>query len=217
MLSYGKLKHTPLFQGMLEFEAREILVCLSPRHKHYAKGDVLFQAGDIIKDIGLVLTGSIHLTKEDYWGNQALLARIGEYELFGETFACLQEALPFTILATEESEVLFFHVDRILTSCSSACRYHQRLIRNLLTLSSEKNLQLAQKIDLLSQRTIRNKLLTYLSEEARKRQAISFNIPFTRQQLADYLSVDRSAMTVELGKLAKAGIIRFERNHFELL
>ncbi len=217
MISYQKLKCSQLFSGMSERELEQILHCLSAQARTYGKGEFLFHSGDAARDIGVVLEGSLHLSQEDYWGNRSLLARVGEYEAFGETFACRKAPFSFDIVAAQECRVLFLDVERVLTSCSNACQFHQRLVRNLLTLLAEKNLELSQKAEVLAQRTIRSKLMEYLSGQARRRHAVSFDIPFNRQQLADYLSVDRSAMTVELGKMAREGILRFEKNHFELL
>lgn len=217
MSSFVRLKHTRLFHGLVPTEIDSILHCLSAREQRYAKGTYLFHEGDSIHEVGIVTEGSLHLIKEDYWGNRALLSRIGEGEAFAEVFACLDTPLTFEVLAAEESQILFVDVHRMLTSCSIACPFHQRLMHNFLSLLAEKNRELAQKVDVLAQRSIRSKLMAYLSMQAKIHQAVSFSIPFTRQQLADYLGIDRSAMTVELGKMVREGILRMEKNHFELL
>lgn len=217
MTSYSRLKRTCLFEGMEETEIQSILECLSAQRRQYDKGEVLFHAGDTSQRIGVVLSGSVHFTKEDYWGNRLLLSRIGEAEVFGEAYAGLHSGFAFDITAAEKTQILFLDLNRVLTSCPKACQFHQRLIRNLLTLLACKNMELTKKVDVLSQRTVRSKLMEYLSTQARLQRCVSFDIPFNRQQLADYLAVDRCSMTVELGKMQKEGILRFEKNHFTLL
>ena len=144
------------------------------------------------------------------------MALLGEMDVFGETFACLNQVSDVQVIAEEASEILFLQVNRVLTTCSSSCQFHNRLIRNLLVICARKNYQMNVKVDILSQKTTREKLLTFLSRQAIRLGKQQFEIPFNRQQLADYLSVDRSAMTVELGKLKREGIIDFQKNVFTL-
>ena len=213
-----KICAAPLFAGMNPEEVSSILQCLQAQKKEYQRGETIFPVGKTIDRIGLVLSGSVMIERDDYWGNRSILTAVGEGEIFGETYACLP-AQPADIcaVAAQKGEILFLQVGRMLRTCQNACPFHARLIANLLEVSAQKNRQLSLKLDILSKRTTREKLLSYLSSQAVRTGSSSFSIPFNRQQLADFLSVDRSAMTVELGKLKKEGIIDFEKHQFRIL
>lgn len=205
-----------LMQGLNEQEISLILNCLQAKIKKYEKGETIFQEGEKIEEIGIIFSGTVTVQRNDYWGNRFIVALLGEMDVFGETFACLNQASDVQVIAEDASEILFLQVNRVLTTCSSSCQFHNRLIRNLLEICARKNYQMNVKVDILSQKTTREKLLTFLSRQAIYLGKQQFEIPFNRQQLADYLSVDRSAMTVELGKLKKEGIIGFQKNVFTL-
>lgn len=205
-----------LMQGLNEQEISLILNCLQAKIKKYEKGETIFQEGEKIEEIGIIFSGTVMVQRNDYWGNRSIVALLGEMDVFGETFACLNQASDVQVIAEESSEILFLQVNRVLTTCSSSCQFHNRLIRNLLEICARKNYQMNVKVEILSQKTTREKLLTFLSRQAIYLGKQQFEIPFNRQQLADYLSVDRSAMTVELGKLKKEGIIDFQKNVFTL-
>lgn len=205
-----------LMQGLNEQEISLILNCLQAKIKKYEKGETIFQEGEKIEEIGIIFSGTVTVQRNDYWGNRSIVALLGEMDVFGETFACLNQASDVQVIAEEASEILFLQVNRVLTTCSSSCQFHNRLIRNLLEICARKNYQMNVKVDILSQKTTREKLLTFLSRQAIYLGKQQFEIPFNRQQLADYLSVDRSAMTVELGKLKREGIIDFQKNVFTL-
>ena len=211
------LRNSKLFQGIDEKEITSMLGCLSAVRRNYHKGETVFQRGERIDSVALLLEGSIHIQKEDYWGNLSILNEIAEGEIFGEVYACLgSEEILNNAVAVKDSEVLFLDVKRILTMCPSACPFHGRLIRNLLSVLAQKNKMLTQKMEHMSKRTTREKLLSYLSEQSQRAGSPVFDIPFNRQQLADFLSVDRSAMSAELGRMRDEGLLRFRRNHFEL-
>ena len=205
-----------LVQGLNEQEISLILNCLQAKIKKYEKGETIFQEEEKIEEIGIIFSGTVTVQRNDYWGNRSIVALLGEMDVFGETFACLNQASDVQVIAEEASEILFLQVNRVLTTCSSSCQFHNRLIRNLLEICARKNYQMNVKVDILSQKTTREKLLTFLSRQAIRLGKQQFEIPFNRQQLADYLSVDRSAMTVELGKLKREGIIDFQKNVFTL-
>ena len=213
-----RLQNVSLFVGMEQEEIEAILSCLTPRARSYHKSETIIRLGDTLTEIGVVLSGCVDLEKVDYWGGRVLLSRINSYEVLGETYACLG-GTPCGVhaVAAQNSEVLWLEVQRLLTQCSHACVFHSRLIQNLLITMAQKNLQLSQKLSIVTQRSTRAKLSEYLSLQAQTNHSAHFTIPFNRQQLADYLSIDRSAMTVELGKMAADGLIRFDKNHFELL
>ena len=207
-----------LLKGIGENEIASMLTCLGAYRRRYQKGDCVFRKGERITAVALLLEGAVHIQKEDYWGNLSILNEISAGEVFGEAYACLDGGeMLNNAVAVKDSQVLFLDVKRVLTTCSSACQFHGKLIRNLLSVLAMKNKMLTQKLEHMSQRTTREKLLSYLSEQSLKEGRSSFDIPFNRQQLADFLSVDRSAMSNELCKMRDEGILEFERNHFVLL
>lgn len=211
-------KRSKLFSGIDEKELGAMISCLSAERKKYKKGEYILRCGDSSGSIGLVTAGSVDVIKEDYWGNRNIVAAIGPGETFAESYACAGNVpLGVSVQAAQGSEILLMNIQKILTTCSSACTFHVRLIRNLVSLLASKNLMMNEKLNYLSQRSTREKLLAYLSAESMRQHASSFSIPFDRQQLADYLSVDRSAMSNELSKMRKEGILQYDKNHFLLL
>ena len=219
MKKYIKLlKGTQLFAGVVEEEISAMLDCLGVRLVTYQKGEYVFRQGEHLSDIMVLVEGSLHIQKDDYWGNRSILGHISVGEMFGEAYVAPESGpLLHDVVALSDCAVLFFNVQRIIRTCSSACRFHAMVVQNLFFAISEKNRALVQKIGHMSKRSIREKLISYLSEEARKQNSAGFVIPFNRQQLADYLSVDRSAMSNELSKMRDDGLIQFEKNKFTLL
>lgn len=212
------LKRSGLFSGVLEEEVRAMLSCLNARIGRYKKGEYVLRQGQPLQDIIVAVEGALHVQKDDYWGNRSILRQIGVGEMFGEAYIAPESgALQNDVVAVEDSAVIFFDVRRILTTCSSACRFHSAVIQNLLFALAERNRTLVQKLGHMSKRTTREKLLSYLSEEAKRQNSASVIIPFNRQQLADYLSVDRSAMSNELCKMRDEGLLTFDKNRFHLL
>ena len=211
------LKETKLFAGVEEEDVFSMLSCLGARLRTYKKGEYVLRQGQRLSDILVLAEGSLYIQKDDYWGNRSILGHIGVGEIFGEAYASPESgALLNDVVAVENSAVFFFDVKRVITTCSSACRFHTLVVQNLFFAISEKNRSLVQKLDYLSRRTTREKLISYLSEEAKKQNSAYFTIPFNRQQLADYLSVDRSAMSNELCKMRDDGLLEFEKNRFKL-
>lgn len=211
------LKRTKIFDGVSDDEITSMLSCLDARLKTYKKGEYVFRQGEHITDITVLVEGNLHIQKDDYWGNRSILGEISVGEMFGEAYAYDIGAILNDVVAVEDSAVVFFDVKRILTTCSSACRFHAMVVQNLFFAISEKNRKLVQKLGHMSKRTTREKLISYLSEQARKQNSGVFTIPFNRQQLADFLSVDRSAMSNELCKMRDEGLLEFEKNKFRLL
>lgn len=212
------LKRTKLFSGVGEEDISSLLSCLGARKKEYKKGEYILREGEHISDIFILVEGKIHIQKDDYWGNRSILSVISVGEMFGEGYAAPESgALLNDVVAVEDSSVIFFDVKRILTTCSSACRFHNMIVQNMFFAISDKNRKLVQKLGHMSGRTTRAKLISYLSEEAKRQGSSVFTIPFNRQQLADYLCVDRSAMSNELCKMRDEGMIKFEKSRFELL
>lgn len=211
------LINTRLFSGVDSDEASKMLGCLQARVETFKKGEYVFHRGEKPKSVCVLLSGELHVQHDDYWGNRSITGRVGVGEMFGESYAAASEdAVMSDVIAVRDSEVIFFDVMRMLTVCSSSCRFHTTVVQNLFFSVSEKNRGLEKKIDHLSRRTTREKLISYLSEEAKRNHRSSFEIPFNRQQLADYLSVDRSAMSAELSKMRDEGLLSFEKNRFEL-
>ena len=212
------LKRTKLFSGVGEDDIASLLSCLGARKKEYKKGEYILREGEHISDICILVEGKIHIQKDDYWGNRSILSVISVGEMFGEGYAAPESgALLNDVVAVEDSSVIFFDVKRILTTCSSACRFHNMIVQNMFFAISDKNRRLVQKLGHMSGRTTRTKLISYLSEEAKRQGSSAFTVPFNRQQLADYLCVDRSAMSNELCKMRDEGMIKFEKSRFELL
>ena len=206
-----------LFDGIKEDDRSEMLKCLNAKKKQYKKGSTVLGRGGRTSEMGMVLEGSVHMVKDDFWGNRSILGQASPGQMFGEVYACLpRQGLEVDVIAAEDTEGLFLGVKRILTVCSSACSFHTRLIRNLLTILAEKNLMLTHKMEHMAQKSTRDKVLSYLSLEAEKQGGPEFAIPFNRQQLADYLSVDRSAMSRELSRMKAEGLLDYHRNRFRL-
>ena len=212
------LKRTQLFSAVSEEEISSMLSCLNARLRTYKKGEYVLRQGEHLNDITVLVDGELHIQRDDYWGNRAIVDRIAVGEMFGEAYIAPESgALLNDVIAIEDSAVIFFDVNRIITVCSSACRFHSMVIQNLFFAISEKNRKLVQKLGYISKRSTREKLMSYLSEEAKRTNSSSFMIPFNRQQLADFLSVDRSAMSNELCKMRDEGLLEFNKNAFKLL
>lgn len=212
------LKRTQLFSGVSDTEISAMLNCLQAKLLTFQKGDYVFREGERIDNITVLVKGKLLVQHDDFWGNRNIVNVIRVGEMFGEAYVAPESgSLLNDVIAEEDSAVFFFDVRRILTVCSTACRFHSMVIQNLFFAISEKNRKLVQKIGHMSKRSTRAKLLSYLSEEAKRQNSSHFTIPFTRQQLADFLCVDRSAMSNELCKMRDEGLLQFAKNQFILL
>ena len=187
-----------------------LLDCLDARERAYEKGAWLLRRGEWTDRLGLVLSGTVHILREDFWGSRSIVGLAGPGEIFAESYALAGEPLEVSVLAASDARVLFLRVETALTGCG-------QLTRNLTALLAEKNLTLTRKMRHMARRTTREKLLSYLSAQALRSGGPEFDIPMDRQQLADYLAVDRSAMSAALGKLRDEGVLEFRKNHFRLL
>ena len=211
------LKRTRLFAGVGDSEIELLLSCLSARLCTYKKGEYVLRQGEHLSDIIVLVDGNLHIQKDDYWGNRSILGQISVGEMFGEAYVTPESgAVLNDVVALEDSVVVYFDVKKIITTCSSACRFHVTVVQNMFFAISEKNRKLVQKLGHMSKRSTREKLISYLSEEAKRKNSSSFTIPFNRQQLADFLSVDRSAMSNELRKMRDEGLLEFQKNKFTL-
>ena len=211
------LAGTRLFQGIREHEIEAMLTCLSAEERTYGKDAYIYRAGDVTGRLGVVMEGAVNIIKDDVWGNRKIIENIGGGQIFGETYACLKgKPLMVDVQASERSRILFMDVNRILTTCSSSCDFHNRLIRSLMYVLAGKNLMLTRKMDIITPKSLRERVMVYLSQESVKQGCRTVTVPFNRQQMADYLSVDRSALSAELSRMQRDGVISYEKNRFTI-
>lgn len=212
------LKNNPLFRGISPTEIEALLDCMQAGIKRYSKGEYVFRQGDKMEQLTILLEGRLHVQSDDYWGNRTILNVIHPGEMFGEAYVMQPDTMFLNnAVAMESCTVAFFDLRKMTSACSTACSFHHMLIHNLFLAISAKNRRLVQKLEHISKRSTREKLLSYLSEQSKLHNSSSFTIPFNRQQLADFLSVDRSAMSNELCKLRDEGMLEFNKNSFKLL
>lgn len=209
---------SPLFDGIRPEDRNAVLGCIGYHIGTYKRGDIVAFEAENIKHIGILLSGSVDMIKEDLWGNKTMLVRSHKDEMFGETFACGEDNQSVvTFLVSEDAKILFMPFDRAMHSCTMACAFHQKLIQNMVHIIANKNRDLMRKVEVVSKRSIREKLLTYLSIQAQTLESRYVEIPLGRGELAEYLCVDRSALTRELAKMKEDGLIDYHRNCFRLL
>ena len=212
------LKKCPLFFGVDDEDLIVMLGCLGAKTARFDKKYTVFAEGYPAKYIGIVLSGSVHTVSTDIYGNRSILSTAVAGEMFAEAFACAEtESLPVTVIANEPSEIMLVECSHVLRTCKNGCSFHQKLIFNLMKALADKNIELHKRTEINSKRTTREKLITYLTMEAKKAGSASFDIPFDRQELADYLEVERSGLSSEIGKLKAEGILESERKYFKLL
>lgn len=211
------LRNTPLFQGMTEEEILSVLHCVNATVVEKKKDAYIFRVGDSTETMGLVLRGTVLSVQEDLWGHRNIMHRTGVGEFFAEPFAAIPSSvLNVSVVAEEDSQIMLLNLGKLLQTCPTACAHHNHLIRNLVSVMAQKVLNLNEKVTHMAKRSTREKILSYLSAESMRQGKLSFTIPYDRQQLADYLCVERAAMSVELGKLQKEGYLKTNRNQFEL-
>lgn len=212
------LKKCPLFFGIEDEDLLRMLGCLKAVVEKFDKKYTIFAEGTKAKYVGIILSGSAQTVQLDFYGNRSIIKNIGVSEIFGEAFACAEvDSLPVSVIASEQCEVMFINCSHILHTCTNNCGFHQLLIFNLMKELAIESLKFHQRIDVTSKRTTREKLLAYLNAQSKFFGSNSFDIAFDRQELADYLEVDRSGLSVEISKLRKEGIIDCRKNHFVLL
>lgn len=211
------LKNSKLFHGTEESDIYSILNCFQAKVLHYKKGEYIIRHGDIINNIMILLDGCLCIQRDDYWGNRSIVNIVNIGEMFGEAYTA-HDSKPILndVTAIKDSSVIFLNINKVLNICSSSCQFHSYIVQNLYFAVSEKNQLLVQKLGYMSKRTTREKLISYLSDQAKIQGSNSFTIPMNRQQLADFLSVDRSAMSKELCKMRDECLIVFNKNKFTL-
>lgn len=215
---YDILLENPLFAGIGREELHAMLGCLNARDTFVSKGSPVFMEGDPAGFVGIVLEGSVRIVRDDYYGQRTLLAQAEPGDIFAEAYACAAvDTMPVSGYAASDSRVLLLHSRKMLTVCTNACGFHNRLVKNLLQVVARKNLLLSRKIQFMSQKTTREKLMAYLLDQAKQRASDEFTIPLDRQALADFLGVERSAMSTELSKLRRDGILESTGSRFRLL
>ncbi len=216
-MNYFFLSNTRLFHGLQPQEIQGMTACLGAWEKSYPKGALILRAGEPTQELGLVEEGSVNIVVHSYWGTSSILSHVDKGMIFAESYAALPgKELLCDVVAAEDCTVLFLKMDKLLTSCSSACSFHSRLIHNVIRLFAAKSLQLSSRMLHISPRTIRERLLSYLSQQSQALGDTQFHIPFSRQELADYLGVDRTALSNELSKMQKEGLLTYRKNHFIL-
>lgn len=209
---------SPLFAEIKEKDLNSILKCLLAKKQKYNKDTFIITEGNHFSNVGIVLSGGVNVIREDFWGNRNILTHISPGEMFGEAFSCAEiDEMPVSVVTTEDSEIMLIDYKKTLNTYNSYCNFHSKLISNMLKIISSKNIMLTQKIEHISQRTTREKILSFLSAQALKFKSNQFFIPYDRQELADYLCVERSALSRELSKMKKESLIKYEKNKFELL
>ncbi len=215
---YNQIKNSPVFFGMNDDELKGLLECFYARVRKYEKEEMIIRQGDMISNIYLILDGGVNIEKDSYWGRRIIISRLGKNQNLALSFVGSKNVeSSVDAITVEDTLVLILSYEKCTSMCQNACTRHKVLINNLFQILSKENIELIQKIENVSQKTIRDKVLTFLSNEAQKNHSNSFNIQFNRQDLADYLNVDRSAMSFELSKLQKEGLIKYDKNHFELM
>jgi len=214
---FSVLKKTALFEGMDEKEMGSMLKCLNAYMKDYDEDGMIFHEGEKVGSVGVVLEGRVQVVREDVHGNRIILTGWGPGNLFAEAFAPAEvREIPVSVFASVKSRILFLDFNRIITQCSSNCVFHAQLIRNMMKVIAKKNMLLNQRIELLGKRSIREKLLSYFWALQKEKKKSRIVLPFNRNELADYLCADRSAMSRVLGQMKKEGILRYKKNVFEL-
>lgn len=212
------LKSSMLFADLSDADLLDMLHCLSADVRSYKKNCTVILEGDPVHSVGLVLSGAVQVIHEDYLGNKHILAELLPSEIFAETFVCAGiKKSPVTVMSITACRIMFIEYRKILSICTSACSFHTKLVENMLKLIAYKNIILNQKIEFISKRTTREKLLSYFAVQMRKAGSTRFTIPFSRHELSDFLCVDRSAMSRELCRLRDDGLLRFHGNDIEMI
>jgi len=210
------LERSVLFTRIQPGNVEDLLSCLKARTSTFPKDYTIIDEGEYTDEMGIILSGSANIVRHDFWGNRTVVANLGVADSFAETIACTQLPSEVVVITCEPTIVLFLNIHQVITTCRKGCVHHQSLIENMVKLLSQKNLELMKKMNHITKRSTREKLLSYLSEEAKKRKSRTFSIPFDRQQLADYLCVERSAMSSELSKMRSEGLLEYQKSTFTL-
>ncbi len=214
--NYAQLIDNRLFNNIPQKDFSSMLTCLGAFDKSYDKNEVILNEGERIHFVGMVLEGAVKIIKSDYDGNEVIIGEVAKGDIFAEVFACAEiSKSPVSIISATQSTILFFDYRKILSTCSSSCAFHRQLIANMLKEVANKSLYLNRRVDVISKKTLRDKILTYLHYESRGLKKIT--IPMNRQELASFLCADRSALSSELSKMKKDGLIDYNKSEVYLL
>jgi len=214
---FNVLRKCPLFNGIENENLTSMLACLNGHIVKYTKSSTIIEEGQYANTIGIVLSGAVQLERTDYDGNRSIVTIVEPSGMFAEAFSCAETPVPINVIATSDCEIFFADCKRIITTCSSSCEFHNKMIYNLLSIMATKNIMLNQKLEVITKRSTREKLMTFLLQYSKKCSSTKFTIPYDRQQLADYLGVDRSGLSNEISKLKSEGIIQAQKSMFEIL
>lgn len=207
---------SPFFKNISADELNEMCRCRFIKEHKYKKNSVIFSTGNVVREIGTVLSGSVNIENNDPWGNKTILSNVSSGEIFAESYAFCGEPLMVDAVAAEDTRVLFFSAAALTNWNDSQNDWRSKMLVNLLENSMRKNIALSERIFCTTPKTIRGRLLLFLSSCSKKAKSSTFQIPFDRQQLADHLNLDRSALSKELGKMKREGLIDFYKNTFKL-
>ncbi len=226
-MDINTVRNVPLFRSMSEEEIRDACGMLSASHKRYDKGSTILHAGSTTDRMGIVLEGSVTVENNDVWGNRTILSHIGKEQFFAETYGLFaEEPLLVDVVANEDARILFIRIGTLLSLIAEQSfrtenigqpSWIMKFVANLLMISAQKNLMLSGRSLHTSPKTIRGRVMSYLNSVSIQNGSDSFSIPFDRQQMADYLNLDRTALSKELGRMQRDGLITFNKNHFTLL
>lgn len=217
LMKISSITKSPLFKGIKKDEIRHILGCLNSYNKTYSKGSYVWHAGDKPKNIGLILDGQVNIIKEDILGNTTVIANINSSNIFGESFAITKaKEYPVSAQVSTDSIILLLEYNRLITLCKKLCPFHKKLIDNLLTITAQKNIKLKNRINCITKKDIRQKVLYFLVDEIEINNKYEVEIPFNREELANYLGVNRSALSRILSELKKEDLIEFNKNMFKV-
>lgn len=212
------LQACKLFEGIAAENLPTLLTCFKARRQDYDRDETILSSGGRPREVGVIMRGSANIIKEDYWGNRSLIQKLQAADVFAESFALAGvETLPFSVIAAEKTQALYLDTTGMLSSCALTCVFHTQLIFNIVQLLAHKNILLTRKIEHIAMRSTKEKLLSYLSSQALDADSGSFAIPYNRQELADYLCVDRSALSSVLSRLKQEGMLDYHRNDFRVL
>ena len=218
MDSAVKNVRSPLFAGIGTDDMEGMLGCIGYHVRRFQKGEIIAFEEETINHVGVVMEGAVDIIKEDVWGNRTMLLRSYKEDVFGETFACGEDSLSVvTFVAAQDSKVLFLSFCRVMHTCTHACVFHQTLIENMVRIIARKNRELMRKVEVVSKKSLREKILAYLSIQSQSQGSNRFEVPLGRVEWAEYLCADRSALTRELAKMKDEGLIDYHRNSFEIL
>lgn len=205
-----------LFENIENNEVLELLKCIGIKTKVFKKNSFILKTGAKIDYLGVILEGCAEITKTDSFGRVNIVEKLKVNDIFGHNIICLGEnKSPVDIIAKDNCEILFIPFEKVVTPCDKLCSYHLQLIKNVMKMISKRNSLLNDKIDIIAQKTTRDKILALLNTYRNGKKV--FSLPYTREEMAKFLCVDRSAMSRELCRMRDEGLLKFNKNHFELM